>query len=212
MAIEMKSLFGGKVKYFFTGVSYGDCRPPTLQCPVSDNTARLVQLADHLGANEVFIPTPGATHCVVGTNDHGLYMFGSRIIRTRDQADAMVVGSLDCAVGITPADCHVVVIIDPTSLKWALVHIGHGGLIPQGGSPSILHQVVREMDVPVPKLQAHIFAGIRNCCNGYCAGNSQLISIKSAYPGLLNGKVVSKGPRMGQVAVDNLLIAQTDLS
>ena len=30
--------------------------------------------------------------------------------------------------------------------------------------------------------------------------------------GLLNGKVVSKGPRMGQVAVDNLLIAQTDLS
>ena len=58
MAIEMKEPFWRQGKVLFTGVSYGDCRPPTLQCPVSDNTARLVQLADHLGANEVFIPTP----------------------------------------------------------------------------------------------------------------------------------------------------------
>ena len=165
---------------------------------------RVVDLGKKIGAKRVFAPMPGFTNRFYHADDHRdvIYMMrGVDLLRTRELADGGMVQDYQTAMMFAPADCHTVMVLDPKSKWWFMGHLGLECLLHH---ETVLARAVKNAPAKPRDLLLVAGFGIGPCCNGYHDEHGHIISVGERYSKIITGDRVKNGPRVGQVAFDNL--------
>lgn len=195
-------LFRGQVKFFLIG-RFEDSEKETNYHPLSVGAGEKIRkLADHFGAEEIFVPRLNFTNKIISTDfDLSFYSFEDCFWQTHNYCDGLLTEKRNIALGICNADCFVGVLFSAFYHRLCVVHLGLKNIYREDDSISTLESAVRAMAIDPQEISFWCGGGIQKCCYG--SDDRDLISkLKKRFGSTVVNGVVVKGPRIGARTID----------
>lgn len=228
---EVFEIFGGRLEVMMSGRANGDCQismpadPAILafdeknvngglaMAVVKPHVSRLALInikkaCGVLGTRRVIIPRANFSKRVARLSDSDIIELDDIVVRTEKPADGVIIGRAEknsLAAGMLNADCHVGILYDERTERWAMVHLGLDCLVPKVGQ-NLIEVAIRALEARPDELLVWFGGGARGCCYGFYDHNNKLDQIRVLWPRYPFVDRVKREPRRGQVAVDNLLL------
>lgn len=198
-----------QLRHELIGKSGGDFRPQYNEPEQSFFIESLEYQLNKRGIKKVFSPHCKLTANVARLGDENQKSVRPWLIRTAPGVDGGMITEPDTALALFNADCPVIILFDRQQGQLVLLHAGFRCLVPKDSViPNIVSAAFENFNLNPAALEAFIGFGAGPCCYGVEHYKEEVNTPKfwqyrwRTY----------KGPRIGQVSLDLLGIAEEQLN